>query len=272
MKYKKTKMTGVTMLEVLLVLAIGSAMIIAALRLNQTFKREAEISTLRFNVDQIFQAAAGFYQANCRVSVDPETGIVPDTGLLATPDADDIDPANRTIVAVPIADLKSFGFLNTDVTLASPFVRTTLDESYIVQFNQLAPVTREITLKDDTKRYGGKIVMWKMQVAVELRDQSAVAAERFKVLLDADCLSTLNDAGDKVIPCSLNPVPEDDDPIYVVWERLPSYATEGQLPNMWTTNANVKSFTNMYTISHTIYKTTNDEDEARPAENYLCGG
>ena len=80
--------------------------------------------------------------------------------------------------------------------------------------------------------------MWQAQVAIELSDTET--AETYKNLLNGDCLSSLQ--GGIVQPCASNAVGH-----YVVWERLPSFASPNSESGYYETNPTGKQFTQMYT-------------------------
>src|ERR1700738_304841 len=62
---KKTA-SGVTLLEVMLVLAIGSSIILMGFRLFQGYSIEQEFRQVRYDVDLLFQAMGEYHQANCQ--------------------------------------------------------------------------------------------------------------------------------------------------------------------------------------------------------------
>ena len=73
--YKKSQAAGITIFEVLLVLVIASLFIVMGLKQYQSYKFDANINQLEYNIDQLFGAMAGYYRANCDGSITPRAAI-----------------------------------------------------------------------------------------------------------------------------------------------------------------------------------------------------
>ena len=229
-----TEAIGVTLLEVLLVLVIISAIIVTSLMFYNSLENDKDILQLRATVDMLSEAAAQFYQANCVYG-----------GLL--------NPNNVSGNIVPVDVTKSLiqpGFLNAFPN-PNPLVNTSQQNvAYIVQFNQftsprMQPVCANPPQCTATSLVNiGTIVLWRIQVSVLANDINMLNANRG--ILGADCTSSLaagQQGGNTVAPCSAGKAGP-----YLVFERLPSYpAVSAQaLSPFWLSNPLLRQFTQMY--------------------------
>ena len=75
------RISGMTLLEVMLVLAIMASFVLFAINQYQQFRLEASFIDIKKNVDVLFQAMGRFYQGNCRnlsdYSIASAKGVVP---------------------------------------------------------------------------------------------------------------------------------------------------------------------------------------------------
>lgn len=272
MNLYRRSIKGVSLLEVMLVLVIGSGIMMMAMSQYQSMRRDSDVEQINFNVDQIFQAAADFYHANCRVQTDPVTGQVEGTGKLDPRYIDDDGNASPPDNPYPItvSELMTAGFMTNTLPL-NPLIETSgLNGGYVVQFNQFTPAPDRtvLTSLSTTPVKLGQIIIWRIQVAVELHDVAKAAS--YKNLLRADCLSTLDSSGTSVTPCSeVTSVPTAA-PVYAVWERLPSFAVPGSNSGLWMTNAVNKEFTQLYD-TQSIVLLGGLPESSYPQQYYLCG-
>lgn len=270
MKLYRRGIIGVSLLEVMLVLVIGAGILIMTMRQYQSIRHDADVDRVLYNVDLIFQGAANYYQANCRVQIDPVNGQVNGTGTLdpryinSTGSA--VAPANP--YSVTVSNLVTNGFLDAAPSQNPLIQNTGLNKGYMVQFNEVTPIPdRTIVTPTSTVKLG-QIITWRIQVAVQLHTVKTAAS--YKNLLRADCLSTLDSSGTTVTPCSQVTSVPTAAPIYAVWERLPSFAVPGSNSNMWTTNAVNKEFTQLYETYNMLYL-IGVPASSYPQQYYLCG-
>lgn len=251
---------GVTLVEVMLVLAVGSSILLFGVKHYKTLKLDADVRQLQYNVDKLFQAGADYYQANCRRQVNPTTGAV--IGTTGTLDPD-YTTAPTNPYPVTVASLITDGYLTGTLPL-NPLVNNDgTNGGYFVQFNRVTPdADRTTTLSTGETVNIGRIIVWRVQVSVELKN--ATTASVYKNLLGADCLST-TDGNNGVKPCS-----EGASGNYVVWERLPSFAVPSSHSNYWMTNAMVKQFNQLYQTLPVLYLSS-VSSTYYPQQNYLCG-
>lgn len=270
MKLYRRSIKGVSLLEVMLVLVIGSGIMMMAMSQYQSMRRDSDAERLIFNVDQIFQAAANFYQANCRVQTSPTTGQVNGTGKLDPRYKNSSGTASTPSNPYPITitELTTDGFM-TNTLPQNPLIQTSgLNGGYVVQFNQVTPIPdRTMTTYAATTVNLGQIIIWRIQVAVELRD--ITKAQSYKNLLRADCLSTIG-TGNTVTPCAQVTSAPTTAPVYAVWERLPSFAVPEANSGMWMTNAVNKEFTQQYETQSILYL-SGQPTSSYPQQYYLCG-
>ena len=256
----KKQHAGATLIEIILVIVIASAIIYLSIQQYLSFRRDADAAQVQSNVNAIFQAMTAFYRTNCYgTQYDTATSaLIPGT----------LNPNNATPPAIsqPINitnDLITPKFLTTPIT-QNPIV----DElgsgtnGYVAQFNRPAiPADRMecTTTGCATSVSIGKIYTWKIQVAVQLHDTAT--AEQYLKILGGDCLS--NFAGGVVTPCAAGSTGT-----FVVWERLPNYANIQAVSNYWVTMPTVSQFTQMYT---TYPITTLTDGSSAGNQYFLCG-
>src|SRR3990167_2055485 len=226
------KQAGVTLLEVLFVLAIGASLLMIGLRQYFTFKLDADVAQVKANVDKIFQAMAFYYYANCTGEYLYRT---------SSTCAARLDPRCTGYISnnIPIniqSDLATNGYLDKWPLPISPILGTGGSNGYIAQFNW-SQTTRTVSKGTGSGTYNvGTIITWQAQVAVNIKNSAQ--AELYKNLLGGDCTSSLS--GNLIAPCSSN-----SSGPYVVWARLPSTITSNT-PG-WSAMPLIKQFNQMYT-------------------------
>jgi hypothetical protein len=269
----KTPISGVTLVEAILVMAVASSIIMIAMKQARIYRNDNDINQVLHDVDEVFQGASYFYQANCKMQADPVTGPIGGTGVLdpkyfPAPPATPTPTPPSNPYPVTIAQLKSGGFLTNKVAF-SPIVNTSAaNDGFIVQFNQDISDRSFSTSAPVTTIKLGKIIMWQIQVAVLLRNPAKALV--YGKLLGADCLSTVDPSGTTVTPCSSAPPGLPTPPVYAVWSRLPSYATPASNSNQWISNADRQVFNQLYE-TYPVSVLQNVPASSYPQQNYLCG-
>jgi Tfp pilus assembly protein PilE len=270
------KQQGLGLTELFMVIIVGAGILLLSIRQYQSYRADADIYTIKSNVDMLFQGLSRYYQVNCYGSTNPTATTNPVTPGKLNPAS---TPPNQQPIDI-ITDLVTPGLLTSE-TLAnftrSPIVDdsagpTNTYSGYVLQFNQELPSASRLACTAGTNAIGdpfppqctatqpvGTIQSWSAQVAVLLKDTAY--AQQYLGLLGGDCLSSL--AGTIVLPCSANsPGP------YVVWMRQPSYASTNAVSDYWTTNPTVKQFNQMYT---TAPLTTLTDQSLTSTQHYMCG-
>lgn len=265
---------GVTLLEVLLALAIGAAVILMGIKQYQQYQTQQYIAQLQFNIDELFQGMGLYYQANC-TSLNPSTTNVP------------IDISTG---------LQTPGYLRTQWQPFNPLINNTSTANYVVQLN--------VSGTTPTKRYASAcwnftgqqsgldcsptptvtqspVYIWRTQVAVEF--PSSANMEAYQSIFGADCISDIS--GSVVTPCESSPPSTTGH--YLVWERLPSFATTTSSSGLWPSMQVLHEFNlqynhdQMYELQNPSYvssyytavnNTPADAPPINASQNYMCGG
>lgn len=262
---------GMTILEIMLVLVIVSILILMGIRQYQNYLLDRDVAQTKYNVNVLFEGLKKYYQRHCR-------------GLYSsTHDNYDgnLNPLNTSAQKANFAlditrDLVKANFLEP----WSPKVTSIVgNNTYITQFNY-GPLSNpqmnvcwNFTGKDEGKQcvagaLPSKALLWRAQVAILLSANIAKTkadADKYQRLLGADCVSTLNNK--MVTPCSQNPSVTKD--FYLVWERLPSFATQETTSPLWLSTPRLQQFNRQYT-NDTYYEYTNPT--YGQGQYYLCGG
>lgn len=250
----KRQMSGLTLVESLLVLVIAGAIIFMGFQLFQSFRRQNEVSQLQANVDSIFQAMRGYFIANC--------------GDKDMPFSSEYT-ANNGSLPILLNDLISGGFLSRKLS-TSPLLGypdpDNPDETavYVMQYNQVQPLPERKVKTVFGERTIGRITIWKAQVAVLLKNQDTL--DQYKNMLGANCLSSVAGGG-IVIPCDQNSTGS-----YAVFERMPSAGSNrlGSQSTYWQTMPVVAQFKQMYTTMPILVLV--DDPKLADKEFFVCNG
>jgi type II secretory pathway pseudopilin PulG len=264
---------GATILELMLVIAIGASILYLSILQYQSYRYNADAAQVQANVNAIFQSLSAYYRQNC--DRNPSTYIGPSGNKVAHTDYGTLNPLNSsfaTFLNIDIqTDLRDNGFLTTNFPLNNPLVNKSGAGSngYVAQFNLGTPTQRQICDTGPaacaTPMDIGAITTWIAQVAVQIYNptNNPKVAQTYLNLLGGDCLSTAS--GNQVSPCVANSIGSGN---YVVWARLPSNSNIAAQSDYWTTMPTVSQFKQMYT-TYPILNLTNGS--ATSNQNYLCG-
>jgi hypothetical protein len=254
----KRQVTGIGLLESLLALAIGMTIFVLSLRQYYSYRETADMQGVQSNVDTLFLAAAGYYQANC-------------------PQGKLLDPTIATgpVKAINITnDFINAGYLASSFPTPNPLVDSTgPGGGYVVQFNQYtAPRMKSVCSNPpsctlSTPAQIGTIVIWKIQVAVLMKNTSAAMLANDQNYLAADCLSTVSGSPATSALCSAN-TPGN----YLVFERLPSFVTSNPdaQSELWLSSPSLKQYNQMYT-TNPVSDLTN-QSHTPEYQYYYCSG
>ena len=187
----KSKNAGFSLIEIMLVLAIAAALIVLSMRQYQTYKLDADLQEVKYNVDMLAQAASRFYYMNCG-SQTTTTGNIP--GKLH-PDSVPANPFGLDIST----DLQKTGILT------APVPANRLVTSYLVQLNEVTPYNKTTTTCADpactttTSTVIGTVIDWQIQIGVLFKDPT-LAQNVYAGYLGSSCVSTLKSNG-TTVPC-----------------------------------------------------------------------
>lgn len=264
----KKQVLGVTLLEIILVLAIGAAILLLSLRQYESFRADSDLQQVQYDINKIFAAMSEFYKVNCYGTYNPNVS-PPNPPLQAGA----LNPMRSSAPPNPYpinmtTDLITKGYLTQKPAL-NPLIDASTGagtDGYILQFNEYhspkyaclttAPCASPVQV--------GTIVIWKPQVAILLKDSAT--AQQYLDLLTGDCLSTAS--GNTVQPCTPGNKGTGN---YVVWERLPSLSSSEANSTLWMMNPLVKQFTSMYN-TYPLGTLTGGQLPNNQTQYFLCGG
>jgi len=283
--------TGITLLEMMLVFAIMAAAFMIGVRFIFQFQFQARESQLYANVNQLFKATAGFYNANCRQALLDSNGTSQSPG--------ELDPEVRgsapTYAISVTRDLLTPGFL-ISWQPKNPLLDNTLvpDQGYFVQFNRVTlpngsdpaagvvactgnspsvcdssvELALDPTIPNPNPSARGNAVTWIIQVGVKLSTKFTSAQwTQIKNDLNAQCISTLS--GNGVAQCTPTPAANG----YLVWTRHPSFYTDNITSDFWLSDPYAREFKMQYTNDGMgALSGVNTGKNWYNALNYLCGG
>ena len=262
----RIKYEGLSLLEVMLVLAIVSAILILGLRQYQTYQADTDVQQVKYNVDTLFLAATKYYVANCS-NTWKSTGGTNLVSINNDPNVGTLDPTHNPPPSNPYIVLDGTistltnpnnGFLPESLMLINPIVdRSEGFNGYYVQFNRYDS-TRMIKVSNAagvmSDQSAGTIVNWRIQVTVKLNNASM--ANQYKQLLLGNCLVSSSTA-----TCASG----SGSGSYVVFERLPSLAFPGMMVDDLF-NPITKQFKQSYTTYPIL-----DITSGAKTQYYLCG-
>lgn len=258
------KQQGVTLLEILLVLTIASMLILMGLRQYRVYVLDRDVAQTKFNVNLLFDGLKKYYQRHCRGLYDAARDTYDGKLYEARKSGSRVDVDIKT-------ELVDSGFLPSS---AWPLTQTSLvnnaDEKkpgYVAQFNYGTLSRRYACWDGQCISLDKTVLVWRPQVAIRLpATVTKETAEFYRKMLGADCISMVQ--GNFVVPCEDNPSALKD--FYLVWERLPSFATEESTSSLWSSTPRLQQFNQQYT-NDTLYQLNNPQDPDRD-NYYLCGG
>lgn len=260
MKFMR-KQQGVTLIEVILVLMISTAILYLSIQQYLSYRQDADIARVRYNVDMLFNALTNYFRANCKNSSSPFYNYY----------------FGRSF-AVDMATLTNNGYLTTPIP-DNPLVdNTAAGGGYVMQFNQYQLSTgtnpplpsRTIFMSSASGAGAGRtvdvgyILVWQAQVAVKLINPSL--AESYKGAMGANCISSGSTGwgGYIVMPCDLAKGATD----YLVWSRSPSYSSSTANSPYWLSLPLVKEFSQMYSTDPILILT---DQTQTGSQFYRCG-
>ncbi len=254
------KLKGITLIEFMLVLVIAMSMIIIGIKQYAQYRLGRDAFSLKYNVDVIFQAMQNYYYANCaRLALAPSN-----------------NPSNPFPVNIQTT---LAGYLDSNWRPMNLLINSAFGSSgYALQFNgvTLSGIRREnfcyyfpntgqtspscASLPNDD----AMIYLWVAQVVVQIRDTRTTLA--IKGLAGADCALASYSAS-SAADCSGGVT--SGNPAYLVWQRLPSFASPQMNSGLWSSMPTVKQFNLQYTndsLGELVSATY------AGSQYYLCGG
>jgi hypothetical protein len=288
------KIVGITLLEVMLVLAIGASLLLLGVQQYKQFARQASFSEVKKNVDLLFEGLGRYYQANCR-SLSDSAVMIP-RGKTVTTLQGDLAPGgsiNGTVV-----DFKTSNVvypINIQNALITPkylpanwptYVPTVDANSYAASFVFMLTTKSAYACWNLKQTQGGlvcntdpffpgdpdvgpqeiqpnQVAFWLVQVSVRVQD-------------DADGSKTLAFLGPTGANCASS-VPDHCDgsetPQYLIWQQLPTRSGARIGSDLWPSQVQEVLFNQQYTHDVMYEMTTPNYAPADSGidTNYLCG-
>lgn len=277
----QVKQSGATLIELILVFAIAASIAIFGINQYLLFRFQLHERQIASNVDQLFQAMAHYYQANCRQHLDAAGNAATGQGTLDPTVSD----ASGTKMFYPLsisADLFSTGFLVKSWQPLNLLVDNTAtpDQGYFAQYNRtqtggqdpmmsvyacsgignppscqvagssgvasgglpLDPTQTASPNPNPNPALQSKVVVWRLQVAVKLLPTLTTTQwTQIKNDLNALCESSLS--GNQVSSCDTSPTAGG----YIVFERAASFVSPNITSDLWLSGAYSKQFNQQYT-------------------------
>ena len=262
MSFRRIKQQGMTLLEVLLVLAIAASVFAIVFQTYQSMRSSTDAQEVGQQVNTMFQALSGFYKANCSRNISYQYAGAPTytTAGLLDPSNAPPNPYSVSITAQLVTAPNNY--IKQWPLPINPFIdNTATDHGFVVQFNLVANAPNQITDSLNGQIPIGKLYLWQSQVAIKLRN--AAEATTDQNLLQANCTSSLN--GATVFPCNANKPGG-----YLVWERMPSLSqTTMSISPFWVSVPMLTIFNRQY--SNDTFLEMNSASWAG-TQYYLCGG
>lgn len=261
----KQQMSGATLLEVMLILAIAASFVLLGISQYQQYRIQSSFMDVKRDVDVLFQALGQYYQANCRSLTDASITV----------------PAGQASHSLT-GDLAPSGALNVNYTLANvayPLnIQTSLIEKHYLPNNwpTITPIVDADTysarfifklgtkkayvcwnffntagyVQCNTAEYfpsdpvvgpqdirPNQVAFWLAQVSVRVHND----ADGTKTLAllgptGASCASGVPDT------CDGNPAPQ-----YLIWQQLPTKSGSKINSDLWVSQQQEAMFNQQYT-------------------------
>ncbi len=284
---------GITLLEMILVLAIAASLMTLGVRVYNQFQFQANEQKIMGNVNQLFLALEGFYFANCRQALDVNSN--PQSPGRLDPAVIDGSGIKENIILDVNTDIITPQFIPAaNWQPNNPLLdNTPSNQGYNIQFNRVLVNNSDpsmsvyactgatppaycdatngavLSATDNPPSAQSHAVTWVVQVAVKLSD-NLTSAQWVQIQndLSATCISSASGSG--VAACTTSPSAGG----YLVWTRTPSYFSQHISSDYWTATPYVKEFNMQYTNDGmaTLSGVTNETQNWYNPLNYLCGG
>jgi hypothetical protein len=274
---------GLTLLEIMLVLVVATSVVLASLKQIQVYMLDNDIAAIKANVDNLFSASGLFYRTYCS-----QNSFAGNTSVRLLPSTLDVPSSPVTSgngfltvpLCYPTGKCAWYGVPNNIVN--------TSDSSggYIAQFNSLpmssspqATMNTACNAKDCSSTSPGpvvnnnlpsmKVVFVTLQVSVLMKNVKL--ASYVEGVLGADCLSTENSSTPPTVnPCT-SPAPAGA--TWVVFTRLPAFASPESTSALWPSMARLKEFNMQYTHDqmYELMTGTTEDTGSGAISSYTCG-
>lgn len=277
MKFRLQTQVGYTLIEVLLVFVIGMTMIGLGMQRFYQYRNEANIEKVKDTVDKLFTSMSLFYRLNCRNPTNGSGGFIT-AGSVGVLDPNHVPPPTdpyNVLINTGGASLVQSNFLAASywppgvILFVDPLIG---EKGFFTQFNKVnvnkhAPTSTFNNWVTTTPPNNiaftqniGNVIAWQIHIAVKLAPSvSSSLYGYYQQRLGATCSASSSSA-----TCLSDPAAGP----YMIWERLPSYASETQSILKWT-KPRVRAFNNLYYTDDMYYAYNSGSSSSNL---YLCGG
>jgi len=260
---------GVTLLEVMLVLAIAASILVLTFQFYNRYRVEQNFVLIQDNIDTLFQSLRRFYQSNCQQGVLSPLGAIP---------VDVSIPFLINDATLFNEQLITNGFLSGDWPRANIEVDDTFGyKGYSVKLNpKLVESTDranracyQFDKNNPPQCYDGiipnrKILFWQFEIAVKVTNVDY--AQSYGPYIGANCI--VEDVPANIpINCETDSSPDGQ---ILVWQLMPSDPFLQPKSDNWILNPVVKNFNMLYT--HDPMYEMYDPSAPKELQYYLCGG
>ncbi len=269
------KITGMTLLEVMLVTAIATSLILAAISMYQSYKTDNDYLILRENVDLLFTAMKAYYQQQCDLSFSTN-GSISSKGALTFNPNNLFPPRISPVVAFDVTTVNQYISFPWPRSIPEVDNSGAVNTTYLAQFNLNIGTRKNVSVcspytipqcSTPTPLTGSSVVLWQSQIAVKMKDPTKTT--RYLASAGADC--AVNVIPPNAVDCSTG-VSMGGSANYMVWQRMPSFFSPKIQSLQWISNPVTKEFKLQYTHDP-MYELYNPG--ATPSDvytYYYCGG
>jgi hypothetical protein len=270
---------GVTLLEIMLVLSIAALLIIMSVNMTKYWLYQNNVQLLKVTVDQLFDAAASYYKANCGI-----------TNIVVGPASNGPLVGTSSPYAISPAALVTAGYLKSNWNQPVNSLVNTTDPSggYLVQYNLVsnsainASCTAPNCIPSNTTFPSGgastgtykaainnnmSALVWIIQISVLMANTSTSSMIRIGNYLGYSCM-TAEVGTTQTTPCPAIGAT----PAWLAWMRLPAFASPGSSTPLYLAMPMVKELNlqythdQMYELSAQTYNGTSSS-----SAYYTCG-
>lgn len=250
-------LSGLSLIELLLVFAIMSSISLLGLRFYQTIQQDADISEVKQRVDLLFSATDQYYKANCMIPYDPTSDTYPSGGIYLSGRLDPrfnppIEDGATWVLSIQnnlqsTSTPASSDFLSTPypfMPLSSLTDNTNLNNTFVVQLTR-----HDIPFNHINRQSQGIAVHWDIQVSVLLNPKlinTSEQAQGLRASLGADCLATIK-AGSGTGEINTCQTPSANGP-YAVWKKTPAEIMQNN-SKLNLKHFNLIQFKSLYTVA-----------------------
>lgn len=259
------KSRGVTLIEVMLVLAIAVVIILMGINQYRMYRVDSYYMLVKYNVDILLEGLKQYYQTNCKVS------------------GNKLWPTSGTYSAVSLDYATMAPYLTGEWPYYTPVVSSqsgSIVSSFYPQFNPM-PLKQKteypcflynakLTCASPKSIPNTKVILWQAQVVVKMANPTQ--AVHYIAILGASCGTNSFTSGNTVNCANNKNLTQAE---YLVWQGLPSSPSGSIGSAHWMANPVSKLFNLQYTNDpmYEMYnsKAVPDSNNQVYYMNYLCG-